>query len=156
VLVYFLSVQNPKTGLRTWGRIGLILSVLLILTTNAFMGFTRERARKPYLIYGVVYGNQLMTDMMEKMMGGTSEVEETPDGVGDAAEGQVVFESGICTACHSIGGVGGTVKALDGIGTRRNGEEILALLDSPPTGMPPYSGSSEEKAHLVAFLESLK
>lgn len=156
VLVYFLSVQNPKTGLRTWGRIGLILSVLLILTTNAFMGFTRERARKPYLIYGVVYGNQLMTDMMEKMMGGTSETGETLDVVGDAAEGQVVFESGICTACHSIGGVGGTVKALDGIGTRRNGEEILALLDSPPAGMPPYNGSSEEKAHLVAFLESLK
>ena len=63
-LVYFLGIQNTKAGLKKLGKLGLILSVLCILTTTAFMGFTRERARKPYLVYGVVYGNQMMAQMI--------------------------------------------------------------------------------------------
>ncbi len=156
LLVYFLSVQNPKIGLRSFGRTGLILSVLLILTTNAFMGFTRERARKPYLIYGAVYGNQLMTDMMSKMMGNGNETPEPVLTAGDPVVGKQVFEAGICQGCHSINGVGGSVHALDGVGSRRDAENIFALLSSPPAGMPPYTGSPAEKANLVAFLASLK
>jgi len=156
LLVYFLSVQNPKTGLKFIGRIGLILSVLLILTTNAFMGFTRERARKPYLVYGAVYGNQIMTDMMTKMFADDEASQPEVEEVGDPVEGKVVFEAGPCLACHNLEGVGGVVKALDGVGTRLSAEEISALLASPPAGMPPYGGTAAEKSDLVAFLESLK
>ncbi|MHB8134629.1 MAG: cytochrome ubiquinol oxidase subunit I [Anaerolineaceae bacterium] len=156
LLVYFLSVQNPKTGLKLVGRLGLILSVLLILTTNAFMGFTRERARKPYLVYGAVYGNQIMTDMMTKMFADDEASQPEVEEVGNPKEGKVLFESGPCLACHNLEGVGGVVKALDGVGTRLSAEQISALLSSPPAGMPPYGGTKAEKSDLVAFLESLK
>ena len=29
------------------------------------MGFSRERARKPYLVYGLMYGNETMSEMMK-------------------------------------------------------------------------------------------
>jgi cytochrome bd-type quinol oxidase subunit 1 len=156
LLVYIFAVQNPKNGLRLIGRWSLILSVIFILTTNAFMGFSRERARKPYLVYGVMYGNQIMTDMMSKMIGGedVSPSEETE--AGDPEDGRALFEAGPCLACHSLEGAGGAVKALDGVGTRLTAEKISDLLATPPTGMPPYSGTPSEKSDLVAFLESLK
>lgn len=165
LLVYFLSVQNPKQGLKTLGRLGLILSVLLIITTTAFMGFTRERSRKPYLVYGVIYGNQMMVDMMKGNAPAAAPpaetnppqtADETEVGMGDPAAGQVVFETGICKACHSLNGDGGSIKALDGVGDRRSAENIRELLGAPPEGMPPFTGSPEEVNNLVAFLSGLK
>ncbi len=156
-LVYFLGIQNPKAGLQRWGKIGLIVSVLLILTTTSFMGFTRERARKPYLVYGVIYGNQMMAKMLPGFMTDQKTITEEETSVEPSvAIGQTIFEEGICKGCHSLNGVGGAVKALDGVGSRRDAENISALLSSPPAGMPPFTGTEAEKAHLVAFLESLK
>lgn len=151
LLVYFLAVQNPKQGLKPFGRIGLILSVLLILATTAFMGFTRERARKPYLVYGVMYGNQ----MMATMMGGGEPTAGTVT-EGDALNGETIFEAGICKSCHSLNGEGGVVKELDGVGSRKTAGEISQLLTNPPQGMPPFTGSDQEISDLTAFLSSLK
>ncbi len=156
LIVYFLSVQSPKYGLKPLGRLGLILSVLLIITTTAFMGFTRERSRKPYLVYGVIYGNQMMVDMMK---GGENAPEASGEPIpsaGDPAAGQVVFENGICTACHSLNGEGGSIKALDGVGGRRSLDELHALLLTPPDGMPPVTGTPQELNDLAAFLSSLQ
>jgi len=162
-LVYFLAVNNPKAGLKNLGKAGLVLSVLLILTTNAFMGFTRERARKPYLVYGIIYGNQLMA-LMPDFMGGELEPTAKPEvpadsvSTADSAEdqGKLIFEAGTCKGCHSIDGQGGVIKALDGLGARLDAQEIKNLLLTPPKGMPPFSGSEEELNNLVAYLESLK
>jgi mono/diheme cytochrome c family protein len=120
------------------------------------MGFSRERARKPYLVYGVMYGNQIMTDMMSKMMGEEDVLPPTETDQGNVEEGRALFEAGPCLACHSLEGAGGAVKALDGVGTRLTADKISDLLATPPTGMPPYSGTASEKNDLVAFLESLK
>ena len=156
-LVYFLGINNPKAGLSKWGKLGLIVSVLLILATTSFMGFTRERARKPYLVYGVVYGNQMMAQMLPGFMTGESNqpvatVPEEPD----ATTGKTIFESGTCKACHSINGEGGAVKALDGVGSRYDMVGLKNLLETPPAGMPPFTGTENEIEHLVAYLESLK
>lgn len=149
LLVWFLGVQHPGEGLKRLGKLGLILSVALILTTNAFMGFTRERARKPYLVYGVIYGNQMMTQMMTQMEGGAP--------AASAAEGEAVFQDGICKGCHTLGGEGGKVgPVLDGVGSRKTAAELSALLKSPPPGMPPFTGSDADREALAAFLAEQK
>jgi putative heme-binding domain-containing protein len=57
---------------------------------------------------------------------------------GDAAAGRAVFSGkGNCTACHSIGGEGGTVGPdLAGIGRRRGLPHLMESLVSPEADVP--------------------
>lgn len=68
----------------------------------------------------------------------------------------------ICTACHQINGVGGTVgPALDGVGTRRDVVYLEKWLRDPAavkpgTAMPKLPLSDSEVKELVTFLSALK
>ena len=148
LLVWFLAVQNPKTGLRRLGQIGLLVAIILILLTNAFMGFTRERARKPYLVYGVMYGNEMMAKISEAMHGDA-------EGASDQVSGKTLFEQSGCRRCHSLQGEGGALK-LDGVGSRMDGGEIEKTLRNPPNGMPPFNGTDEDLKELASFLANQK
>ncbi len=143
LLVWFLAVQSPKTGMRWLGRMALVAAVLLILTTTAFMGFTRERARKPYLVYGVMYGNQIMVPGMEQ------------SAAADPQAGQQVFLNTGCTGCHQLQGKGGSI-VLDGVGTRRTADQIRQTILNPPQGMAKFKIKSADLENLVAFLASQK
>jgi cytochrome bd-type quinol oxidase subunit 1 len=142
VLVWFLAVQNPSAGLKTGGKVALLLSVVFIVTTGAFMGFTRERARKPYLVYGVMYGNEMMANFPH---GAATEA-------GEDGQGAALFDSLQCSGCHSLGEQGRGIS-LDGLGARMTADEIQQLLESPPRGMPAFAGSAEDLQALVNFLQ---
>ena len=144
LLVWFLAVRNPKAGLRRLGQAGLVLSIVLILLTNAFMGFTRERARKPYLVYGVIYGNEMMAKISEAMPGDTA----MPS---DREPGLEVFDQSGCRSCHSLQGEGGAIK-LDGIGSRMDDADIQKIVRNPPKGMPAFGGSADDLQQLATFL----
>lgn len=171
LVVWFLAVQAPQRGLQLGGRLLLIVSVLLILTSNAFMGFTRERARKPYLVYGVMYGNELMAVIRQ-----TTEVTPTP-GPGqplpeapkstqepppgqpsDLAErGAVLFKDKGCLDCHQLGGQGGDFgPPLDGVGTRQSTEQLSQFLLNPPPAMQFLKLTPEEAGALAVFLVAPK
>jgi len=150
LVVWFTAAQNPQASLRGLRRWLVTLSVLMILVTTAFMGFTRERSRKPYLIYGVMYGNQTL---VETAAGGADAETAAPD-PGAAAAGKTLFGRK-CAICHSLGGEGGTVgPALDHTGDRYDWADLKELLRVPPAGMPPFVGSDDEREAIGAFLFS--
>lgn len=68
----------------------------------------------------------------------------------------------MCIACHSLNGQGGKVgPALDGVGDRRDRENIVHWLTDPQrvkpgTLMPKLPLSKEDIAELAAFLSELK
>lgn len=80
---------------------------------------------------------------------------------GNMAEAPPMFGS-VCTACHSLGGAGGTVgPALDGVGHRYTEPELRAWLKDPAavkpgTAMPNLGLSDADLDALTTFLLSQK
>ncbi|MBP9089274.1 MAG: c-type cytochrome [Kofleriaceae bacterium] len=68
----------------------------------------------------------------------------------------------LCTACHALGGSGGTVgPALDGVGTRRDAAYLTGWLKDPQvikpgTTMPKFPLTDEQLSELVQFLAAQK
>ncbi len=92
---------------------------------------------------------------------------------GDAAVGRELFASKGCTACHAIGGEGGSAgPELDGIGNRAQRPTLIGELENTPenlwrwitspqlvkprTLMASQPLTPQEAADLVAYLETLK
>jgi cytochrome bd-type quinol oxidase subunit 1 len=171
LVVWFLAVQAPQRGLKAGGRLLLILAVLFILVTNAFMGFTRERARKPYLVYGVMYGNELMAVVRQAAEGISAPEagqpppqapeatrEPSPSPPGELVErGEVLFRDKGCLDCHQLGGQGGDFgPPLDGVGTRQSDEQLRQFLLNPPPAMQFLHLTAAEAEALAAFLATQK
>lgn len=68
----------------------------------------------------------------------------------------------VCVACHSVGGVGGSVgPALDGVGSRMTSAELDRWLADPPavkpgTAMPNLNLPDATRAELVGWLSGLR
>ena len=94
-------------------------------------------------------------------------------GAGDAAVGRELFAIKGCTACHSIGGEGGSAgPELDGIGNRTQRPVLIGELENTPenlwrwitspqqvkprTLMASQPLTPQEAADLVAYLETLQ
>lgn len=92
---------------------------------------------------------------------------------GDATQGQALFASKGCTACHKVGGEGGSAgPELDGIGDRTKRPTLIGELENTPenlwrwitspqlikprTLMASQPLTPQEAADLVAYLETLK
>jgi mono/diheme cytochrome c family protein len=86
---------------------------------------------------------------------------------GDVALGQKVYAAQKCVACHSVSGVGNKRGALDGIASKRSGDEIRQwIINAPEMAakaqatrkpvMKAYTLPKEELDGLVAYLQTLK
>lgn len=92
---------------------------------------------------------------------------------GDATQGQALFASKGCTACHKVDGEGGSAgPELDGIGDRTKRPTLIGELENTPeniwrwitnpqqvkprTLMASQPLTPQEAADLVAYLETLK
>lgn len=107
----------------------LLVGSIAALIAFSFGGYTRERARKPYLIYGHMYMNQALA---------VKEVERK------ATPKEMLSKKG-CLACHRFGGEGGTFGPnLDEHLYHHTKEELKKFLKNPPPTMPPFSGSDDE------------
>ena len=68
----------------------------------------------------------------------------------------------LCIACHSLGGQGGAVgPALDGVGSRRDYDNLVAWLTDPQklkpgTAMPKLPLSPSDIVELASFLFQMK
>jgi len=124
------------------GRKFLIGTALAVFVAFFMGGYTREKARKPYLVWGVMYMNQ-------KFVGEKVEV--------TAAQGEMsgeqVYKDWECGACHTLQGKGGNIgPELIGLHESYKFEEIKELLREPPGDMPPFEGSDEELDMLAEYL----
>jgi len=108
-----------------------------------FMGaYAREKARKPYLIWG---GMQ----MNERLVG--RQVTSTPEP--GAASGEQIFEDWGCRACHTFQGSGGSAgPALMDLDDKYSTEELKQFLKKPPVDMPAFEGSDEETETLAKYI----
>lgn len=144
IIVYFAS-QNSMQTLRSPFARGLVwLTIPMIFATTWLMGFSRERARKPYLIYGVMYGNQQWVQKTGAEEPQASEV-----------EGEALYQEK-CAACHPALGGDPFEKA-----TRyATDEDLESFLRNPEAqgkpNMPPFDGTDEELKAIIQYLRANK
>lgn len=104
-------------------------------------GYTREKARKPYLVWGTMYMNQ-------KFLG--EKVEST---TGGEISGEQIYEDWECGACHKLLGKGGNIgPELVNLHESYQLEDLKQFLREPPEDMPPFEGSDDELETLARYL----
>jgi len=92
-----------------------------------------------------------------------------PAAAQDAKAGEKVYTAQKCQVCHSIGGKGGKVSALDGVGGKLSPAEIRGWITNPTdaaakaksTKKPPMQNKygtlpAADIDGLVAYMQSLK
>lgn len=69
----------------------------------------------------------------------------------ESKKGEQYYEQGHCSACHSIGDVGGTIgPMLDGVGQRRSAEFLNARLSDAPEAVASYAKLTGQNLHNLA------
>jgi len=126
-------------------------AVFLIVATSAlyiafFMGaYTRERARKPYLVHSVMTMDMNIVNYPKSEMDSTDSVLKGPD----------IFSEKNCFACHVLNGEGGTFGPEIDF-TQLNDEYTLESMKSfllnPGGNMPAFNGTEEELDILSNFM----
>jgi cytochrome bd-type quinol oxidase subunit 1 len=124
------------------GRKFLIGTALAVFVAFFMGGYTREKARKPYLVWGTMYMNQ-------KFVG---EKTETAAVEGEIS-GEQVYQDWECGACHKLQGSGGNIgPELVDLHESYQLEELIEFLKYPPEDMPPVEAPDEEVEALAKYL----
>jgi len=170
VLVYLGPYRNPD-----WVSPGFAIALFLFGIAGVGIGeFVREAVRKPYVIYNVVLGNQILPAEVatlrkegylqgglwtralvksrhpEVFAGGRIEPSRLlalPEDA-QAALGEVLFQYH-CNDCHALDRGYSPVGALLRGYSRPMINSLITHLDQERFFMPPWSGTPEE-AHLLA------
>lgn len=132
---------------------------VLVLTGLAWMGgfeYTREIARKPFVIYDYMYSNSILKSDMEninkegylKTAKWSTLKEVTDENFLQAGEELARMQ---CMSCHTMGGYNDLVAHTAHL-TERGLEAKLTGLGQVNTYMPPFAGTLKEKQALAAYL----
>ncbi|MFC1725785.1 c-type cytochrome [candidate division KSB1 bacterium] len=136
------------------------IAVVLLLAALMSFGaseFIRESVRKPWVIYGYMYGNSLRPDEYNsiKTNGGllkTANFVKNRDAVSSPEAGEDVFRVA-CRGCHSLGGYKGLKKPLSGL-DKKFINDTINRLEHLRGKMPPFPGTEIEAEALAEFLYS--
>jgi len=131
--------------------------VLLLFGLGAFGGseFLRESVRKPYTLYGYMYGNSLRPDeypvIAEKggLLPNAIFVKNRQATVSVDA-GEDVFRVA-CRGCHALDGYKGLRDSFSGM-DRQFAENVITRLQYMRGKMPPFPGTETEAKALAAWL----
>ncbi|UCC79220.1 MAG: cytochrome ubiquinol oxidase subunit I [Candidatus Zixiibacteriota bacterium] len=124
------------------GRKFLMITALAVFVAFVMGGYTREKARKPYLVWGTMYMNQ-------KLVGEKVE----PAIIEGEISGERVYSDWECGACHTLQGKGGNIgPELVDLHESYQIEELKEFLKEPPEDMPPFEGSEEELEKLAEYV----
>lgn len=134
------------------GRKALVAASLAMFLAFFIGGFTRERARKPYLVWGTMGMNQQFVKG-SKAAGPAAAVQPA----GAALNGEQVFKQAQCQACHSYKGEGGSLGPdLSNLKSKYDRAKLMGFVRQPPEpasmNMPPFSGSEEELGAIADHL----
>jgi cytochrome bd-type quinol oxidase subunit 1/cytochrome c551/c552 len=131
------------------GRKALAAASLAMFLAFFMGGFTRERARKPYLVWGTMYMNQ-------KFVPGNIAAPPAPAAVANTAapvSGEQVIKDVGCMNCHA-GGAG--APSLTGLAQRYDKAKLIDFVRQPKGAaanmMPPFPGSEQELEALADYL----
>jgi cytochrome c2 len=102
----------------------------------------------------------IVVNTLARTDGLTSEGSGATGSTADAHEGRVIMERNGCFSCHRVDGFGGsTGPELNGVGNRKNPEELFKWIKSPwtvkpGTRMPQFNLSDEAVQNIVGYLET--
>ncbi|CAK8712321.1 Cytochrome c domain-containing protein [Candidatus Electrothrix gigas] len=136
------------------GRKALLVASIAMLLAFFMGAFTRERARKPYLIWGTMRMDQQFTRSFKEKAGIVDPKKEQPR---STIDGKQVFKKSQCQACHTHNGEGGTNGPdLSNVSERYDKEKIMNFISQPPEPanmvMPPFNGTDAELDALADYL----
>lgn len=165
-ILIFLGCAVPMAfgGLLLWKKpqsaVALPLSIIMVTASFAWFGafeFSREAARKPYVIYGAIYSNGVHVDAVPKRLE-EGVLASEPWSLIAAGEGEDMHAVGKevfrleCSSCHSLSG------PLNDILERTQhlrAEGVAAYLHGDgSSSMPPFAGNAYEREALTAYLAS--
>lgn len=153
-LVRFKRYINLETSL--------LLAALALMATGT-MEFVREGIRKPYVIYGRMYANQIdVSEVAGYQRDGylpsanwAFSSSEAREAAGPVARGQALF-AGQCRSCHTTRGVSnGIAPLIQGRSKKSLRDALDELHQLRGRVMPPFAGSAEEMDWLVEYLVQL-
>ncbi len=143
----------PLLAPRSWNPLGAVL--LFAGGLAVFYGgeWTREAARKPYVIHGYMYSTGLLvsqTDELEQVGAGALTRWRDPAAATPRERGRDLYRAW-CQPCHTMDGYNGLRPYL----AHWSPEQIAAFLPKLQymrAQMPPWYGSDEDIADLTAYL----
>lgn len=160
-LIYLLSKKRRRAVLLAGG--------LAALTAFSFGGYTRERARKPFLIYGHMYmtGALVAAAAQPAEAAPAAKAEPVKTAAAKPAAKAAPVKAAVplltreqalekygCLVCHSYKGTGGTFgPALDQHILHHSKEGLKKYLTTPPENMPPFEGTEKELEDFVSALK---
>lgn len=130
------------------GRKALVAASLAMFLAFFMGAFTRERARKPYLVWNTMYMNQ-------KFVPGNIAAPPAPAKLESSVpvSGEKVIKDMGCMNCHA-GGAG--APALTGLAQKYDKAKLMEFVRQPSgkaaTMMPPFPGSDQELEALADHL----
>jgi cytochrome bd-type quinol oxidase subunit 1 len=145
------------------GRRALVVAALAMFVAFFMGAYTRERARKPYLVWNTMG----MSQQLEKAAPPAATSAATSVGTAAstsapaatltavaAIDGQQVYKKSGCQSCHTYQGDGGSFGPhLDNVKSKYDRAKIISFLRQPPTrSMRPFTGTEEELNALADFL----
>ena len=124
------------------GRPALILASIAMFIAFFIGGYAREKARKPYLIWGTMFMNQKITAEIKNPLSKPEKI-----------TGIDIYNISECGACHIFQGEGSTMgPSLEEINESYDKEELKKFLKEPPDDMPPFEGTEKELEAIVKYL----
>ena len=123
------------------GRAALAVAALAMFSAFFMGAFTRERSRKPFLVWNTMYMNQ-------QFVGAKVADAGTQQNDGPVSGEQVIKKMG-CMGCHA-GGAG--APSLTGLSQKYDKTKLMEFIKNPPAVMPPFTGSDQELEALADHL----
>lgn len=134
------------------GRAALLAAAFCMFAAFFMGAYTREKARKPYLVWNTMGMDQRFTKTMQDKLGGGAEQNS-----GVAVSGEQVFQS--CKGCHTYKGEGGSVGPdLTNVPQKyaNKKDALVEFIRQPPSPasnvMTPFSGSEAELEAVADYL----
>jgi cytochrome bd-type quinol oxidase subunit 1 len=137
-------------------KVGALVLVVISFAWMAGFEYTREIARKPYVLYGHMYSTGIAPDQVGMLNkegflkhARWAKVKEAGDEQWKEAGAEILRLQ--CLACHTMDGYNGLIGRSDQL-TERGLEALLTGMGKVNNYMPPFVGTKAEKKALAAYL----
>jgi mono/diheme cytochrome c family protein len=155
LLVIMLGAGIIRPALNLKSVAGLAMAASLVVMGG--FEWTREAARRPYVINEVMYSNGIMkkdvAEINDKGFLRTALWVESKEPVGDGQQGagrELFIQQ--CYACHTVGGKNNDIVALTAKMSYRALVTYLSKIHEIRYFMPPFVGTEEERRALAAYI----
>jgi len=153
VLMLGAGILRPRLNLKPVA----CLAMLGALVVMGGFEWTREAARRPYVINQVMYSNSILSKDMDRLnrdgyLKNALWVQDRDvSGENLVAAGQELFIHQ-CYACHTLGGRNNDIVRLTGNMSYRALEKYIRKIHEVRYFMPPFAGTGQESRALAAYI----